>query len=333
MYTKKLFAIILSVVFILSTFAGCRKLNGEMSSGNTSDISSTAYSIVDIVENESSDIESTDGASSDNQNTVSSSDSGNTVTSSDGGVESTVTSVVEPTITVNPDGDEIYGEGSEATPYEDTPNADNQTVTTVSIPAGKSVFYNIYRVGGRILTINSSNVYVVCDGTKYTAQNGVLSFKVVDALASDAVAFEIGNTGTSATTFSIKFTDVKGSFENPEKVDKIGNKITTSLKEGDEVGYYYEYVAEQSGELHIYLNETTDTAKDFALMVQNNKDGSGNTATVQMTNDDDLTSTDDENYEIKLDVEKGDIIRIHLAVVKSGRKYPATVVEWYGKIN
>ncbi len=324
MNIKKLFAITLSIVLILSTFAGCRKVNGDMSSGDISNTSSMSYSIVDIVENENSDIESTDSTASEIESNASQNNS--STDSSD-----TTVSVDDPIITVNPDGDEIYGEGSSDTPYEDTPDADNQTVTTVSIPAGKSVFYNIYRVGGRILTINSSNVYVVCDETKYTAQNGVLSFKVVDALASDSVSFEIGNTGTAATTFTLKFTDVEGSFENPVKVSKIANKATTALEEGNETGIYYEYVAEQSGELHIYLSETTDTAKDFSLMIQNNKDGSGNTATVQMTNDDDLTAADDEIYEIKLDVEKGDIIRIHLAIVKSGRKYPATSVEWYGE--
>ena len=56
----------------------------------------------------------------------------------------------------NPQGEEILGAGSKNEPYMEYPSED-MSVQTVSVPAGKSLYYDIYRVGGMVLTINSSN--------------------------------------------------------------------------------------------------------------------------------------------------------------------------------
>ena len=71
------------------------------------------------------------------------------------------------------------------------------------------------------MTINDADAYVICNGTKYTAKNGKVSFKVPNALASDAVSFQIGNNGSSAKSFTIKFANLKGSYANPEKISKL----------------------------------------------------------------------------------------------------------------
>ena len=197
MNNKKILALILAVLMMLATFAGCRKAGSDDSAllSVNSDVSIN-YSNVDIVE-DNSEPESVVDTTSDIESIP-------TVNNNNSSTENTV-SVEEPNTNTNPDGVEIYGSGTSADPYIDTPNADTHTVKTLTIPAGKSVFYSIYRVGGRILTINDTNAFVVCDGTKHSAQGGKVSFKVVDALASDAVTFEIGNTGADAS-FTLVFT-------------------------------------------------------------------------------------------------------------------------------
>ena len=322
MNIKKLFALALSAALILATFAGCRKVNGEMSSGNTSDISITIYGTVDFIENNSDDTQSTESTDSSADSTASSNISSGAI-----GTSSTdTTSVEDPTITVNPDGNEIYGEGNETTPYEDTPNADTHTVTSVSIPAGKSVYYNIYRVGGRILTINDANAYVVCDGTTYAAQNGVVSFKVPSALASDAVSFEIGNTGSAAANFTLTFSDETGSMANPQVLSSIGSKTTISLAEGNEVGHFYKYTAEKAGTIRFYLITDTDTA--ILLATNNNSMAQRSTE----SEEEGEVNTDSTGTYIELVVEKGDEISINVGAKPTKRgKYPAVTAEWLAK--
>lgn len=315
MNTKKLFVIVLAIIMMLSTVTGCRNAS-EDGSDEISIITSTIYEHVDIEGNNNSGEQSSGDASSDETD----------ATSSDNNTDANSSIIVEePTITVNPEGNEIYGDGSKDSPYEDTPDANTQTVTTVSIPAGKSVFYNIYRVGGRIFTINDSNAYVVCDGKRYDAVGGKVSFVVIDALASDAVSFEIGNKGSSAATFTITFSDLTGSMANPTPVNKIADKVTTNLAKGDTVGTFYKYVAEKNGKIRFYFNAT----EKCEIRITNNS----TPGTIQVfSGDDDLTdSIDDSVYEMELNVSKGDEIVIHIGIAKKGRNYPATTIEWYGK--
>lgn len=312
---KKIFAVITAVLIISSVFSGCRKTNdnNNVSSGVSSDVT-VNYSNVEIVENESK-VESVVETTSDNESSSPVQNNSNTSST-----ESTV-SVEEPNINLNPDGVEIYGSGTSTDPYIDTPNADTHTVKTLSIPAGKSVFYNIYRVGGRILTINSANAYVVCDGTKHTAQNGKVSFKVVDALASDAVSFEIGNTGSTAANFSITFTDLEGSMANPTIVKNVDQKINLSLEKGNELGYFYKYKSTQKGILKLYILTGTDNG---ILVATNNR----NSAQRSTESTDEIKSDDVGSY-IELEVENGDEIIINIAAKPDKRgKYPAANIEW-----
>ncbi len=317
MNIKKITAIIIAVLMLL-TLTACRKttdIDSVVSSINSD--TTINYSNVEIVENESepqsviettSDVESTPTVNNNNNNSSS--------------TDSTV-SVEEPNKNLNPDGVEIYGSGTSTDPYIDTPNADNHTVKTLSIPAGKSVIYNIYRVGGRILTINNANAYVVCDGTKYTAQNGKVSFKVIDALASDAVTFEIGNTGPSAVNFTITFADLEGSMANPTIVKNTDEKVTLSLEKGNEIGHFYKYKSTKKGTLKFYLLTGTDSG---VLLATNNRNSAQRSTE---SSEADEVKTDDTGTYVELEVENGDEIIINVGAKPDKRgKYPAVNIEW-----
>lgn len=230
------------------------------------------------------------------------------------------TATQQPT-TTKQDGTEILGAGSKNQPYLETPNLNNMTLTTVSIPAGKTLYYGIYRVGNMILTINDADAYVIeSNGTRHDASSGKVTFKVENALASDYVLFQIGNNSSSAKSFTIKFSNPTGSYQNPEKISAVGT-FNKSLAAGNEIGYYYKHTTSQSGVLKFYVKGT----KASAISVTNNRNSVNRT-----TDDDTDVKTDANGTYVELEVNAGDeiLILIHAQRDAKGR-YPATDITWW----
>ena len=221
--------------------------------------------------------------------------------------------------TVNPDGEEIIGTGKPGEPYMEILGEDYK-VTTVAIASGASVYYDIYRVGGLYLTINDPDAYVIYNGTTYQAKNGVVAFTVGSALASDAVRFEIGNNGSTAKSFEIKFSNLKGSYQNPERLTTLGT-ITKNIARGNEIGYYYVYTAEKTGKIRFEVTGTN--ACDISVT---NKRNSANRTYAS----DVLVDAQGKEY-IELEVNAGDEIRILIYTLQDDRgRYPATDITWSG---
>lgn len=216
---------------------------------------------------------------------------------------------------------EMVGGGNQSDPYIEVLGEEN-TFTTVEIAAGKSVYYGLYRVGGKYLTIEDANAYVIYDGKKYEASNGKVSFQVGNALASDMVMFEIGNKGTSAATFTLKFVNLSGSYANPEQISSVASQ-NKSLEKGNETGHYYKYVAEKTGKLRFYIDSAS---KECELSVTNNATSMNRTFEA-----DAITDASGKTC-IEVEVAQGDVIMIHLCVKPDKRwTYPATDVVWHGE--
>lgn len=223
--------------------------------------------------------------------------------------------VTQTPITTTPDGQEILGLGSKEQPYEVIPDIDTMSLKTVEVPAGKTLYYDIQRVGGLYFTIKDADAYVITsDGTRYDAKGGKVSFKVENALASDFVSFQIGNKSGSAKAFTIYFENPKGTQMNPEAISGTG-VFKKHLEAGDEVGYHYKLNAAQSGKLRIYMSATKETE----MNVQNNS----GVATIAANFSE--AQTDEKGEYIEISVNAGDEIRIHVQAVKQGRNtIPAT---------
>lgn len=222
----------------------------------------------------------------------------------------------------NPAGDEILGEGSESQPYLEIPD-ENMTVTTVAIPAGGALYYDIYRVGGMILVINDANAYVEYNGNRYDAVDGVVEIWLENALASEAISFSFGNNGSSDSSLYVEFLNPTGSYMNPTIVETMGEDIQISLEEGNDIGYYYKYYAEQTGTIRFYLTASVDSL----IVVTNNR----NSAQRNNDTDDLLTDENGESY-IEIDVEEGDELIITVGAKPNKRgKFPATDITWIGK--
>lgn len=215
------------------------------------------------------------------------------------------------------------GAGTEDDPYL-TSISEDLKIKTVSIPAGKSVFYNIYRIGGTILTIESKNAYIVFNNEKYTPTNGKIVINIENALADVAHGFEIGNTGKKAESFVLTFAYPKGTFGNPEKVSKIAENKTIAIAEGEEFGYIYRYIAEKKGFIRFYMTATADSI----LIVTNNRNSA------QRTTESDPQTDENGNTYVEIEVEKGDELIINVAAIPNKRgKIPAAEITWNGEYN
>ena len=217
--------------------------------------------------------------------------------------------------------EDILGDGDKSDPYLEILREDN-TVQTVEIAAGKSAYYGVYRVGGMNLTIEDANAYVIYEGKKYEASNGMVSLQIGNALASEAVMFEIGNKGSAPASFTLKFSNLYGSFANPEHISSIASQ-SKSLAKGNESGHYYKYVAEKTGTIRFYIDSATNECE---MSVTDN-----NTSLNRTFEDETMTDANGKAY-IELAVTQGDVIMIQIYAKPDKRwNYPATDVTWHGE--
>lgn len=331
MNLKKYIILVLSISLIITLFTGCRKVNEDKSSGNTSNITSDVYGVVDIIDS-NIDIHSTDDTVLESDDSIINSNETNTtsgnnftdnyVSVGDGGDPENTTNDDElpPTFLESTPGTLTPGSNqpisSANNPFVTSPNYKGKVVT-VDIKAGTSEFYKLSRVANRILTINSPNAFVVYNGVKYSAQNGVLSFTVVsNLLASDQILFEIGNSGSKTESFTIIFSSPVGSKDNPKKLDSIGEKITVTIDKGNDQGYFYSYKATKDGKIKFYILSDAKKGKltvDKLIDPQNFIIQQRNTTDT----DEDYLKTDSIGTYVEFDVKKDDEFFIGAAFISS----------------
>ena len=251
---------------------------------------------------------------SQNQNNSGNGDKGETTSNVQVERPDDVNGVEQTPITTTPEGEEILGLGSAEQPYEIVPDS-SMTFTTVEVPAGKTLYYSIMKIGGMYLNINDSDMYVI-DSAGNRHDSG---FTVENAMANEYVSLQIGNKGSSNKTFTISFSNVKGSYMNPEKLEGNG-PFSKHLNAGDEKGYYFKMNAAQAGQagmLYIYMEATAETE----MNVQNN---SSEGTVARSFSVDYKTDSAGKNY-IEIPVNAGDEILIHVQAIKPVRGgVPAT---------
>jgi hypothetical protein len=210
------------------------------------------------------------------------------------------------------------GSGTEEDPYLYIPK-ENEPVTTVEIAGGAFYHYAIYRVGGMDLVIESNDVYVIYEGVTYTPENGVLSLRVERELASTAILFVIGNNGSETQRFSLSFSSPLGSMSNPEILTSFAEDRVVSLEANDEMGYFFRYVATQSGTIRFYFSATQSSM----IVATNNR-----SSAQRSSEESDALDEQGRRY-FDIQVEAGDELIINMGAIPNRRgKYPATVITW-----
>ena len=210
------------------------------------------------------------------------------------------------------------GEGTEANPYATTVTQIPGGLATVDITNGTEVSFQIYRIGGAILTLEGSDAYVIYNGTTYYAENGLITLELDATMPMAPTTLVVGNLLTEQETLNgqqenaqgylMRFAYPVGAYGNPEVVTDI-TSLTVSLEEGNDSGYYLQWTAEEAGTLVLQIDSITEgVTGDITL--------STDTASVTLSESEDGT--------VSLEVEAGTVVTIHVAVLPDENwTYPA----------
>ncbi|MBQ6848856.1 MAG: redoxin domain-containing protein [Clostridia bacterium] len=198
---------------------------------------------------------------------------------------------------------------------KDAPIEIGGTLTfSTEIPAGKESYFNVYRVGGTVLTIKSGNVAVDYDGKTYTPKNGVVEIPVTTDDVTIPVKFVVRNTGKDTEKYTVNFVYPKGTLANP--YDLQMGELTTNIKKGNDQGVVYVYKAPNHGIVEMVGLSATNGAKyDFVLYNLN-------------TYANRTLGEDSENNTVSIAVNKGDTLQVTVGVLPNAEhEYPASVIK------
>lgn len=188
------------------------------------------------------------------------------------------------------------------------------------IPAGKTTYYDIYRVSGTELTLKADNVTVEYEGKTYEPKNGVIVFPVSTDDVTIPVKLAITNTGDETATYTVNFVYPGGTLANPY-VLQMGN-FTTDIAQGNDQGVYYEHVVAQDGTIEMYVDSITKGVKyGFSLC---------NLNTSAMRNSDADAVTDGKKQVVSIEVKKGDVLQVVVSTLPDEKhEYPAATIKSY----
>ena len=159
------------------------------------------------------------------------------------------------TTTTAPTGDELLPDderdGSEELPFEIGGALEFDAV----VKAGGVTYYDVLRVGGTTLTIESATATVTYNGKTYEPVDGVISFPVTTDDVRNPIKLAIGNTGTADATFHVTFTYPKGALLNPYELT-VGD-VVTIIEAGNETGVVYLYTATAAGTFAVHDKSVT----------------------------------------------------------------------------
>jgi len=184
------------------------------------------------------------------------------------------------------------------------------------IPAGKTTYYDVYKVGGTYLTIKNENISVEYDGKTYEPKNGMISFPVETDDVTIPVKLAITNKGEETAAFDVKFSYPAGTLDNPLSL-KMGD-FTTEVKKGNDKGVVYEYKATKNGTVSMYIVSTTKGVKSgFSLFNKRNS--------AMRNSDEDATGSKNT---VSIDVKKGDVLQVTVSVLPNEKnEYPAATIK------
>ena len=231
-----------------------------------------------------------------------------------------VNGVEQKPVTTTPDGTTMLGDGSAANPY--MPNfSSSMSYTTLAIQPGQTVYYSFMGAGNMWMSINDGSAFVIdSNGVRHNASGGKVGFTVQNALASDYVTFQIGNSSSTAKSFTITFANIKGSWNNPEKTTSVGPH-QTKLSAGDEVGYHYKYTTDRKAAIRFYITAETSTC---GLTITNLRNSAQRNFLAEVQQDE-----KGRFVELEIDyVEAGDEIMVVIAAEKYRGSIPAATVTW-----
>ena len=219
------------------------------------------------------------------------------------------------TTTTTTPGDELLPEeerdGSEELPFEIGGVLEFDAV----VKAGGTTYYDVLRVDGTTLTIESADATVTYQGKTYEPVNGVISFFVTTDDVRNPIKLAIGNTGTTDATFKVTFAYPKGTQSNPYDLI-VGGELVTEIAEGNELGVVYIYTATEDGVLSIHDKAVTK-GQEYDIELYNLTTGANRTLL-----------EDGVDRVVSINVSKGDQVRVTFSVLPDDKNvYPSVTLK------
>ena len=126
----------------------------------------------------------------------------------------------------------------------------------VSVQANHIYYVDLLKVNDTILTIKSKDAYVIYNGVRFDAVNGVVTVpNLYSQYTNIPVSIQIGNKGTADATFAVTLSYPSGHRENPIVLPL--KSFATDVKKNNEQGVYYSYTVTKAGTLTLNLDSVT----------------------------------------------------------------------------
>lgn len=201
--------------------------------------------------------------------------------------------------------------GTQGNPYAEVFGEELGSFTTVNLPAGQAIYYNVYAVNGSVLTIEAADAYVIYNGTTYKAQNGMVKLNLAKDEAGAPISLQIGTDAAQPTAYSVNFEWPYGSEERPYevKVDTLPAEVTTDLIEAGAGLYYHVYgingtvIRIEDADASVVYNGVTYTAENGIVTIPVAEGGADTPAVLY------VSSAAAKQLTMKIDYEQGTVNR------------------------
>lgn len=192
------------------------------------------------------------------------------------------------------------------------------------VPAGGSIYCNVFGVAGTILTINDADAYVIHNGVTYEAVDGVVTAPLSAGMPMVPVSLVIGNKGAEDKAFACSFALPEGDMSNPVMLEGEFANETVALAEGDDNGYFYQWTAVGSGMLELEIYDVIAADGVVADIVVSNQ----NTYAQRSLSADGVVNDWGASV-LQLEVTEGDVLSIQVVVAPDANWiYPAAEITW-----
>ncbi len=185
----------------------------------------------------------------------------------------------------------------------------------LTVRPGEVVYCDVYRVSDMYMQIKSPNAYLIYKNKTYNPSNGAIGLTVYTPDVRTPATIGLGNNGSETETFTITFSPLRGSLNNPYKMT-LG-EFDVSVSAGKEEGIYYRYVAEADGYLVLRcLSSTAGIPYNYTLYNLNTYANRNLEA--------DADWDDDGNVVVRIQVKKGQVVQFSAgALPDNNGTYPA----------
>ena len=188
------------------------------------------------------------------------------------------------------------------------------------VKANHIVYFDLMRVNDTTLTIKHKDAYVIYNGVKYEAVNGVVTVPdLYSQYTNLPVSVKIGNKGTEDATFAVVLSYEAGHLMNP--IDLNMGSFSVNVKKNNEQGMYYDWVATKAGTLTITLDKVTSKSGDVQAGISVTVTGSDLIPHQYLL-------SEVEGNALTIEVKEGDSVVVNVGVLPNAQnKYLAATVD------